>query len=136
MKKTVAENLNLPAALMSRFDLLFVLLDVPNLDADLSLARHVAHVHQHGAPPALDFTPVSTEVLRAYVAMARTVEPHVPRELGGARGVLQSMRQGAKVPGAAAIGRVHPVVDGVPGVVRERVARVELGGRAIGASTE
>lgn len=80
-KRSVAENLNLPAALLSRFDLLFVLLDVPSLDADLALARHVAHVHQHGAPPALDFTPVPADVLRAYVAMARTHEPHVPREL-------------------------------------------------------
>jgi DNA replication licensing factor MCM7 len=33
MKPT--DNINLPAALLSRFDLLFLLLDKPNIDADL-----------------------------------------------------------------------------------------------------
>merc|ERR1712003_70613 len=40
-------NINLPAALLSRFDLLFVLVDTPNLDKDIALARHIAYVHQH-----------------------------------------------------------------------------------------
>src|SRR3954454_3805560 len=50
-RRSPADNINLPAALLSRFDLLFVLLDVPALDTDLALARHIAYVHQHGTPP-------------------------------------------------------------------------------------
>ena len=42
------ENINLPAALLSRFDVLFLLLDTPDRDGDERLARHVAHVHMHG----------------------------------------------------------------------------------------
>ena len=34
-QKTATQNINLPAALLSRFDLLFLLLDRPNTDADL-----------------------------------------------------------------------------------------------------
>jgi len=40
------DNINLPAALLSRFDLIFLLLDVPNDDSDFALAKHVAMVHQ------------------------------------------------------------------------------------------
>lgn len=71
-------NINLPAALLSRFDLLFVLVDTPNLDSDIALARHIAYVHQHRKHPALDFTPFSADELRAYIAEARTYEPVIP----------------------------------------------------------
>jgi DNA replicative helicase MCM subunit Mcm2 (Cdc46/Mcm family) len=39
-------DINLPAALLSRFDLLFLLLDKPDFEQDLALARHVTYVHQ------------------------------------------------------------------------------------------
>jgi len=74
-------NINLPAALLSRFDLLFVLVDTPNLDSDIALARHIAYVHQHMHHPALDFVPFSADELRAYIAEARTYEPVIPVEL-------------------------------------------------------
>ena len=63
-KKTPLENINLPAALLSRFDLLFLLLDKPNLNEDLRLAQHVTHVHMTGAHPPLQFDPVDLDVLR------------------------------------------------------------------------
>ncbi len=46
LKKTPHENINLPAALLSRFDLLFLLLDKPSEEKDLELARHVVSVHR------------------------------------------------------------------------------------------
>ena len=42
----VTDNINLPAALLSRFDLLFLLLDQPSIEADLRLAQHVTFVHR------------------------------------------------------------------------------------------
>lgn len=78
--RTPAENINLPAALLSRFDLLFLLLDTPNGDQDLALARHVTHVHRTGAHPPLGFDVVDPKLIRAHIADARRVAPVVPRD--------------------------------------------------------
>jgi DNA replication licensing factor MCM7 len=75
------DNINLPAALLSRFDLLWLILDRADLDGDAALAAHVLHVHRHLTHPQLDFEPLSTSDLRAYVALARRVTPHFPRNL-------------------------------------------------------
>jgi DNA replication licensing factor MCM7 len=79
------ENINLPAALLSRFDILFLLLDTPDRDTDGMLAKHVAYVHMHGRHPDLnargDDTPdviFSPHEVRSYVAQARTYRPVVP----------------------------------------------------------
>jgi DNA replication licensing factor MCM7 len=81
MRRTPAENINLPPALLSRFDLMWLILDRADMDSDLAMARHVLYVHQHSAPPAIDFTPLDSSTLRAYVASARRVVPYVPRDL-------------------------------------------------------
>lgn len=77
--KAPAENINLPAALLSRFDLLFLLLDVPQADQDIKLARHVTHVHRTGAHPMLGFDVVDPKVIRAHIAEARKVNPTIPK---------------------------------------------------------
>jgi DNA replicative helicase MCM subunit Mcm2 (Cdc46/Mcm family) len=46
VKKTISENINLPVALLSRFDLLFLLRDIANHELDMQLAIHVCSVHQ------------------------------------------------------------------------------------------
>ncbi|KAJ2333070.1 DNA replication licensing factor mcm8, partial [Coemansia sp. RSA 2681] len=43
--KTVAENLKINSALLSRFDLIFILLDQPNTDMDRFLSEHVMALH-------------------------------------------------------------------------------------------
>lgn len=77
--KSPAENINLPAALLSRFDLLFLLLDRPDKDQDLALAKHVTHVHRMGVHPPLDFDVVDPKVIRAHIAAARQVNPVIPK---------------------------------------------------------
>jgi len=75
------ENINLPAALLSRFDILFLLLDTPTRDTDAQLAKHVAFVHMNSRHPDMGtadgvvFTP---HEVRAYVAQARAYRPVVP----------------------------------------------------------
>lgn len=66
MRRTPAENINLPPALLSRFDLMWLILDRADMDSDLAMARHVLHVHQHSAPPSLDFTPLDSTTLRYF----------------------------------------------------------------------
>ncbi|EJT75478.1 DNA replication licensing factor mcm7 [Gaeumannomyces tritici R3-111a-1] len=80
------ENINLPAALLSRFDIMFLLLDTPARDTDAQLAKHVAYVHMHSRHPDLAaggvdgviFTP---HEMRSYVAEARTYRPTVPESV-------------------------------------------------------
>uniref|UniRef100_A0ACD5YJN3 Uncharacterized protein n=2 Tax=Avena sativa TaxID=4498 RepID=A0ACD5YJN3_AVESA len=81
MRRTPAENINLPPALLSRFDLLWLILDRADMENDLEMARHVVHVHQHLESPALGFTALEPSVLRAYISAARRVTPSVPRDL-------------------------------------------------------
>ncbi|OAA61714.1 DNA replication licensing factor [Niveomyces insectorum RCEF 264] len=90
------ENINLPAALLSRFDVLFLLLDTPSRDTDALLAKHVTYVHMHnrhppsGAAAAGSGTDASNDnndvvftphEVRSYVARARTFRPVVPAEV-------------------------------------------------------
>lgn len=44
-KHTPHQNINLPAALLSRFDLIFILLDEANLANDERMAKHISKVH-------------------------------------------------------------------------------------------
>ena len=80
-KMSPSENIDLPNALLSRFDLMFLILDEANASMDEQLARHIAFVHQHGRQPEMDFTPVAPKVLRYYVAIAKQFEPVIPPTL-------------------------------------------------------
>jgi DNA replication licensing factor MCM7 len=75
------KNINLPAALLSRFDLLFLLLDEVDTDNDKALAAHVTYVHQNEEHPPLDFEPFAPSFIRQYVSIAKHIDPFVPREL-------------------------------------------------------
>uniref|UniRef100_A0A1J3GWA5 DNA replication licensing factor MCM7 n=1 Tax=Noccaea caerulescens TaxID=107243 RepID=A0A1J3GWA5_NOCCA len=81
LRRTPAENINLPPALLSRFDLLWLILDRADMDSDLELAKHVLHVHQTLESPALGFEPLEPNILRAYISAARRLSPYVPAEL-------------------------------------------------------
>ncbi|KAF5000668.1 hypothetical protein FGRMN_1601 [Fusarium graminum] len=74
------ENINLPAALLSRFDILFLLLDTPSRDTDEQLAKHVAFVHMNSRHPDIgtDNVVFSPHEVRSYIAQARTYRPVVP----------------------------------------------------------
>ncbi|KAJ5666979.1 DNA replication licensing factor MCM7 [Penicillium macrosclerotiorum] len=74
------ENINLPAALLSRFDVMFLLLDLPSRETDEELANHVTYVHMHNKHPETEdagimFTP---HEVRQYIAKARAFRPVVP----------------------------------------------------------
>jgi len=83
-KKKATENINLPAALLSRFDLLFLILDRANLEDDLRLAQHVTYVHMHLTHPRgeMNVEPIGMNVMRHYISIARTFTPTLPDEVG------------------------------------------------------
>jgi len=80
-RKSPEENIGLPTALLSRFDLTFILRDVPDADTDANLARHVTFVHRTQHHPPLAFEPFDSAFLRAYVSRARSYHPFIPKEL-------------------------------------------------------
>src|SRR6266481_5176145 len=63
-KASPVENINLPAALLSRFDIMFLILDKPNRDDDERLAQHVTYVHMHNAHPDLEHETIDPVLLR------------------------------------------------------------------------
>ncbi|GMK55623.1 hypothetical protein CspeluHIS016_0206790 [Cutaneotrichosporon spelunceum] len=80
-KVSPVENINLPAALLSRFDILFLILDTPSRENDELLAQHVTYVHMHNEAPELDFEVVEPTLMRHYIAKCRTFRPVVPKEM-------------------------------------------------------
>ena len=78
LKISPHENINLPAALLSRFDLIILLLDNAETTNDLELARHVAKVHKDQKFPEQAITPYDSEFLRQYITYAQSFEPVIP----------------------------------------------------------
>jgi DNA replication licensing factor MCM7 len=91
------ENINLPAALLSRFDVLFLILDTPHRDTDEELARHVTYVHMHNKHPDIAVGTVFTPAeVRQWVARARSFRPTVPESVAEYMvGAYVKMRQAA-----------------------------------------
>jgi len=81
IKKSISENVDLPNSLLSRFDLLFLILDKSNMEKDIALSKHVLHVHKHLENPNKVDTPVSIEAFKQYIGAARTFRPKIPKEL-------------------------------------------------------
>ncbi len=76
--RTVAENVPLPVTILSRFDLIFVLRDVPNKESDAKMSRHILEIHRRGQSPVE--AQVDAELLRKYVSYAKSVKPELSEE--------------------------------------------------------
>jgi len=80
-RRSISENVDLPNSLLSRFDLLFLILDKADMEMDLALSKHVLHVHRFLRNPDRDFTPILASTVKQYISIARTIAPTVPVEL-------------------------------------------------------
>ena len=76
--RTLADNINLPPTILSRFDLIFILRDTPNPEEDRKLARHVLHAHRETEAIKPEIDP---QLLRKYISYARRyVKPRLTPE--------------------------------------------------------
>lgn len=123
------DNINLPAALLSRFDVLFLILDTPNRDADEDLARHVTYVHINNKHPepqgaGMIFSPAE---VRQWVARARSFRPTVPKAVSDYLvGAYVRMRQQQKRDESAKKTFTHTSPRTLLGVLRLSQALARL----------
>ena len=76
--RTVAENISLPVTILSRFDLIFVLRDVPNKEADGKMSEHILEMHRKGLSPVEP--PIPSDMLRKYISYAKGIKPVLTQE--------------------------------------------------------
>ena len=76
--RNITDNINLPVTLLSRFDLLFIMKDVPEPDSDSRMSEHILTLHRMKAPP--EEPPLLPEILRKYIAYAKRIEPVLTEE--------------------------------------------------------
>ena len=97
--KSLPEQLDLPPTLLSRFDLIFLLLDEPDEKVDSSIAEHILKVRRGEAEAVTPKIPY--ELLKKYIAYARkNVHPVLSREaMEEIKRYYVRMRKGFKRPG-------------------------------------
>jgi DNA replication licensing factor MCM4 len=66
---SVVENIQLPPTLLSRFDLIYLILDAPNVSNDRMLAQHLVGLYYE--TPNVVEPPLDHSLLRDYIAYAR-----------------------------------------------------------------
>ena len=97
--RTVAENISLPITILSRFDIIFVLRDVPNKEADAKMSQHILEIHQRGVSPTL--APVDAELLRKYISYSKTIQPELSTDaLNRLREFYLAMRTASESEGS------------------------------------
>jgi len=97
--RTVGENINLPVTILSRFDLIFVLRDVPEKEADAKMSEHILSLHKRGTVPLE--TPISPDLLRKYISYARNINPVLSQEaVERLKSFYLSMRSVSETEGA------------------------------------
>jgi replicative DNA helicase Mcm len=76
--RTVAENISLPVTILSRFDLIFILRDVPEKVKDAQMTEHILNLHRTGVTPVEP--PIEPELFRKYVSYAKNIKPVLTQE--------------------------------------------------------
>lgn len=80
-RRTIEQNIQLPAALLSRFDLLWLIQDKPDRDNDTRLAKHITYVHSHGKQPPTKVEAMDMNLMRKYIALCKRKEPTISADL-------------------------------------------------------
>jgi replicative DNA helicase Mcm len=65
--QTIAQQIDLPPTLINRFDVIFIMRDLPNKNTDEAIANHVLSIYQKKEK----ITPVERQLFRKYVAYAK-----------------------------------------------------------------
>jgi len=77
--RNITDNINLPVTLLSRFDLLFIMKDVPEPDSDSKMSEHILTLHRMKTTP--EEPPMLPEMLRKYIAYAKRIDPELTEDV-------------------------------------------------------
>jgi replicative DNA helicase Mcm len=96
--RTVAENIALPVTILSRFDLIFVLRDVPEKELDTKMTEHILDLHRTGV--AVVESPIEPDLFRKYISYAKNMKPVLTVEaLERIRDFYLAMRSASETEG-------------------------------------
>ena len=76
--KNLTENVNLPIPLLTRFDLVFVVRDIPHKEKDRQIAQHI--LSQHGTSGTDTTSLIDVDILTKYLAYAKQNDPVLTKE--------------------------------------------------------
>ncbi|MDH5199865.1 MAG: minichromosome maintenance protein MCM [Candidatus Bathyarchaeota archaeon] len=77
--QTIAQNISLPVTILSRFDLIFVLRDLPETEKDVRMAEHILGLHRAAGTPVT--TPITIDLLRKYISYSKRINPVITEEV-------------------------------------------------------
>jgi len=75
--KNIYENVNLPIPLLTRFDLIFVVRDIPQKERDRQIAQHI--ISQHGESGTDTTSLIDIDILTKYLAYAKRLDPSLTK---------------------------------------------------------
>ncbi len=76
--KNITENVNLPIPLLTRFDLIFVVRDIPSREKDEKIARHIIEMHTPQGTSRRSI--IDVDILTKYLAYAKRSAPDLTKE--------------------------------------------------------
>ena len=76
--RNVSENINLPVTILSRFDLIFIIKDLPDHAYDSKMSEHILALHRSKVSP--ETAPFPPDFLRKYISYAKRIVPVLTAE--------------------------------------------------------
>ena len=76
--KNITENVNLPVPLLTRFDLIFVVRDIPSKERDTRIARHILNLHRTSGTDIKSL--IDVDILTKYLTYTKRFDPILTSE--------------------------------------------------------
>ncbi|GAH33841.1 unnamed protein product, partial [marine sediment metagenome] len=85
--QSIAENIStFPVTLLNRFDLIFIVKDIPNEEKDAQITKHILDIH---VDSELSKPPIEPTLLRKYISYSKRITPKLSPEARKCIEILQ-----------------------------------------------
>ncbi|MEM3064101.1 MAG: LAGLIDADG family homing endonuclease [Candidatus Nitrosotenuis sp.] len=71
--KNITENVALPVPLLTRFDLIFVVRDIPSKEKDRNIAQHIIGLHKRGTTDTRSI--IDVDIFTKYLSYCKRIDP-------------------------------------------------------------